>query len=169
MQRKWMVLSLIIALAGVCHAQGTQFDPTVGTSGSYASVYHSGNGTTTDAGGEIGGYSSQTVYSGDTVSVSLTLNGTITITPSFGGGGSLQVQYSVDNGRTWATGVGFGDSGTTITYTNTSAGFSLPATAVNNLGNLDNLQFRLYATASGSPSGSCQSTGTLTGGVVTYN
>ena len=169
MYKKWMVLSLSLALVGLCHAQGTLFSPTIGTTGSEASVYHSGNGGSTNAGGEIGGYSSQTVYSGDTVSVAFTLNGSITITPAFQGGGSLEVQYSINNGSTWTTGVAFGDYGSTISYTNQPAGFSLPAAAVNSLGNLGNLQFRIYVIAHGSPNGSCQSTGTITGGTVTYN
>ena len=57
MYKKWMVLSLSLALVGLCHAQGTLFSPTIGTTGSEASVYHSGNGGSTNAGGEIGGYS----------------------------------------------------------------------------------------------------------------
>lgn len=150
---------------GIQQSGGTNYNPSSGLPAS-ASVTQSTTGKSQATSGAVSGFSSVPISPSQTVSVTVTISGSITSTTGENGGGGVLWQYSVNGGASFSGsfyGIG-GPGGESITGQKVT--FS-----VTGLTNLNQLQFNVVATAGCGgpplPIPSVTATGSITAAVAT--
>jgi hypothetical protein len=128
-----------------------------------ASVTQFGIGISSNTSSVLSGFGSVVPTGGETVSLTVTVNGTVTSSGNQGfGGGGVSYQYSVDGGSSWNTFYGFGGTNTTL------ASQDFITSIV--ISNLNLLQLRAVATAGiGELPFTVTASGSITWASVTVN
>lgn len=130
-----------------------------------ASYTQSGSGSGSQTSTATSGFASVVPAAGETVTVSFTISGSITVVSAGSGygGGSVAYEYSADGGVTWTSFYGIGGS-SDITLPSTNIGVTIPSIA-----NLNDLYMRVYAEAAAGGTGppTITAAGSITAAVAT--